>query len=718
MQLKRNIAILAVAALVFTSPAWGQSASTLLQEGIFIEETVGDLDAAIEIYEKIVAGAEKNRTYAALAQYRLGMCYLKKGQKQEAAVAFRKLIDRFPMQTERVAQAKVQLSALGQPSSAMVIRQVLAPALGGLGTPSPDGRYLSYVNWTKGNLAVHDFKTGENRDLTDEGTWDRPNKFCDVSIGSPDSRQIAYYWFDRGSGQELRIVGLDGSRPRVLTSSNAELGPGVPATPWPRAWSQDGKYILALQGKKDNSQVGHEDQIVLVSVADGSVRVLKSLGEEHSEQHSKNMSISPDGRYVVFDLGEKHRSKKRDIHLLATDGSGEIPLVEHPADDWAPYWTPDGNRIVFVSDRSGSRALWMLDVDDGKPMGTPTQIKETGEKRFSPMGFTRDGSFYYGVGGNPEADVYVATLDFEAGKVLTPPTKTSLRFEGTNHAPIWSPDGKYLAYASRRGTQETYVLVIRSVETGQERDLSPKSLGMVTAHAWSAPRWSPDGRSILVAGQPKDAPRGNNGLHLVDVQTGDFTTIVQDGRRGNESETGPQWPVFSKDGKQIYYMRNFRSIMALNLATRRERELYRADSNMGRLACSPDGRRLAFFATSQAGGPVVVKTIPASGGEPRELFTLQKGQKVFWGVGISWTPDGQYMVIGGPHVPDEPDELWIVPATGGEPRKVNLGVNQVMKLSLHPDGRRVAFSRMEPGGGGGIWVMENFLPVDKSVSHK
>ena len=105
MQLKRNIAILAAAALVFTSPAWGQSASTLLQEGIFIEETVGDLDAAIEIYERIAASAEKNRTYAALAQYRLGMCYLKKGQKQDAAIAFRKLIDRFPMQTERVAQS-------------------------------------------------------------------------------------------------------------------------------------------------------------------------------------------------------------------------------------------------------------------------------------------------------------------------------------------------------------------------------------------------------------------------------------------------------------------------------------------------------------------------------------------------------------------------------------------------------------------------------------
>jgi hypothetical protein len=36
------------------------------------------------------------------------------------------------------------------------------------GTISPDGRYLSHVNWNKGNLAIHDFETGENRDVTDE----------------------------------------------------------------------------------------------------------------------------------------------------------------------------------------------------------------------------------------------------------------------------------------------------------------------------------------------------------------------------------------------------------------------------------------------------------------------------------------------------------------------------------------------------------------------
>ena len=579
------------------------------------------------------------------------------------------------------------------PTDGIVTRQVWAPALDIMGEVSPDGRYISYVNWTKGNLAVHDLETGENRDLTDEGTWETPSKFCDASIWSPDSRRIAYYWI--GRERSLRIVGLDGSKPRVLASTNSVPAYGVP---WPRGWSQDGKYLLAISYDKNESLTrGEEGHIVLVSVTDGSVRVLNSLGE----RHCPNASLSPDGRYVVFELDPKPGSKKGDIHLLATDGSGEVPLVEHPADDKAPYWTPDGKRIIFMSDRSGSMGLWMLDVDDGKPKGAPTLVKEMGDKS-APMGSTRDGSFYYSVR-TPTNDVYVATVDFEAGKVLAPPTKRSLRFEGSNFAPFWSPDGKYLAYASRRSSGT--VLVIRSVETGEERDLSRKSLPMRSAHHHAAPRWSPDGRSILLAGEAKGVGR----LHLVDVQTGDFTTIVLDQpRKEGGNYSAPRWPVFSSNGKQVYYVRD-RSIMAHNLEIHRERELYRSNGYIHRLACSPDGRRLAFLEAAQALRPTVVRTIPASGGEPRELYTLKEGKRFSRGVGLSWTPDGRHVIVGGPDGPDKPDELWRIPASGGEPRKLSLGV-KVDSLSLHPDGRRIALTRPDPKGGAEVWAMENFLP--------
>ena len=155
--------------------------------------------------------------------------------------------------------------------------------------------------------------------------------------------------------------------------------------------------------------------------------------------------------------------------------------------------------------------------------------------------------------------------------------------------------------------------------------------------------------------------------------------------------------------------------MTFDLKTRQESELYKAETNIYMLACSPDGRQLAFCESSEAVFPNVVMTIPASGGEPRELLRVPEGKTFPWGVGISWTPDGRHVVVGRPGASDQPDELWIIPATGGELRKLTLEFN-VRKLSLHPDGRRIAFGQRFADGGD-IWVMENFLPVDQSVSH-
>jgi Tol biopolymer transport system component len=325
--------------------------------------------------------------------------------------------------------------------------------------------------------------------------------------------------------------------------------------------------------------------------------------------------------------------------------------------------------------------------------------------QFGPMGLNPDGSLYYSLR-KPALNVYVAELDFDACKFLTPPAKTSLSFEGTNYAQCWSPDGKYLAYASRRNVDPP-VLVIRSVESGQEREISFETVRVLQNWGRAAPQWSPGGDSILVTGSNK---RNMPSLYLVDVETGKPTLIAQYELDKEKGKNGaPRWPAFSNDGKSAYYIRGDQAIVTHNLETHSEKDLYGTDTYIYRLSMSPDGKQLAFFEADEPIRPNAVKIMPASGGKPQEFYKLEKGNRFSWGVGLSWTPDGDHIVVGAPDGPKKPDQLWIIPTDGGELRKLDLKA-RVGNLSLHPDGQRIAFTRHEPGGGEEVWVMENFLP--------
>ena len=87
-----------------------EPASVLLEKAIHQEQAVGDLDAAMKIYRKIVDDARANRPHVAEAHYRLGVCYLKKKQHARATAAMKELIRLYPEQKELVGKARRALA--------------------------------------------------------------------------------------------------------------------------------------------------------------------------------------------------------------------------------------------------------------------------------------------------------------------------------------------------------------------------------------------------------------------------------------------------------------------------------------------------------------------------------------------------------------------------------------------------------------------------------
>ena len=92
-----------------SSTVLGDTAAEMLEKGIYNEETVGNLDAAIEIYRKVVTSANETERVAANAQYRLGQCLLKQNKKSAAMKAFQAVVDSYPNQKEFVAKAQKHL---------------------------------------------------------------------------------------------------------------------------------------------------------------------------------------------------------------------------------------------------------------------------------------------------------------------------------------------------------------------------------------------------------------------------------------------------------------------------------------------------------------------------------------------------------------------------------------------------------------------------------
>jgi Tol biopolymer transport system component len=683
----KRLYIVALLAVIAAGVVRGQqgvtaptSAGAQFEAAIKKEVVDGDLKTAIEMYRKLAQASD--RGVAAKALMRMGQCYETLGDAQ-ARKAYEQVVREFGDQAEVVAEARTKLAALARVAieageSTMTVRRVWTGAeVDDMGRVFPDGRFMSFTDWATGDLAIHDLATGQNRRLTDKGTWAASEEFAEFSVPSPDGRQIACNWYNSNFSYDLRIIGLDGSKPRVLRTA----GDGV-VDLYPMAWSPDGRHLLAVSQKADGAY-----DMLLVAVADGSAKLLKALGQD---DRSPGGAFSPDGEYIGLAV-------KDGLSLFELQTGKEYPLVRDLTQPHVLGWAPDGKHLLFSSDRSGSTDMWLIAVADGKAAGEPELVKKG--YGGNALGFTRAGAFYYGVV-NPVRDVHVAELDAKNGRVVTPPQPVSSRWVGITRSPDWSPDGRFLAYV-RNPTLNDSVVVIRSTSTGEERDLQVGKMRIGLNL-----RWAPDGKAIVVPGF--ESGKGWN-LMRVDVQSGQATSVMPLPPSGNQ-----RFDIdMSSDGRTVFYitLRHAQNtseiqLLARDLQSGRETEVIQK-AGLFRVSVSPDGQRLLIGA--QEDKSLVWRIMPATGGDSRVVVRID-AEEANYRVGASWTPDGRHVVFtkGQRGRPTRNVQVWRVAAEGGEPQRLGLTVDELWWLRLHPDGRRVAIGTWKTSVE--VWVMENFLP--------
>lgn len=576
-----------------------------------------------------------------------------------------------------------QRGGAAPPGSSAVVRKVTLPEGMFGGTPSWDGRLFSLSDET-GNVAVVELATGQLHRVTHDAVLDdNASQYAEFSVISPDDRSVAYRWHALDGKYELRASDIDGKRPRVLLRSEAI------DFPWPFEWSRDGKWILATLTRADRSV-----QLALVSVDQSMVRPIKEL-----DAWPRHASISPDGAFIVYDAPQETTGAARDIFIVRADGSEERRLIEHPANDANPAWTSDGRRMLFTSDRSGSTDVWSVTVDRGFAQGEP-ELLHRNVGRMELVGFTDTGSYYHDVSVGV-VDVYEAEL---RDGTLANPVSLSAGYFGSNLGSLWSPDGRYLAYVSRRGLlgfdRRSTTLVIRDLRTKQQRELVPAMNSLL-------PRsWSRDGRHLVSTGLDYADRWGN---YQLDVETGRATPIVVSDQPSHDTDIKPGF--WMPDGRVLYLNARRRALLARNPQTRAEEivlDLRAAgiDIRGGAYKLSPNGQTLAFTAFVREGdawtSTIAIRGV--GGGPLQNLVRANPGETVLF---EDWTPDGQTLLFRRVSSASEPSSLGRVSIHGGEPEPLGLSMVGMRDVSVHPDGRKITFTAGWPKKE--LWVLENFL---------
>jgi Tol biopolymer transport system component len=666
------------------------------------------LRGAIEIYERIAREFTADRPLAAKALVQLGQCYEKLGST-EAERAYRRVVREYADQNDLVAQARTRLAALDRAARAaeavrITTRRLLRETTGDWLSITPDGKHAVYMDYESANLALRDIANGEIRFLTDDATWDEPFAYPWDAAVSPDGRRVAYGWWVQDQPSHTRVVSVEGFDAKVLYADEAY---GV----WPLDWSSDGGTLLAGRACEPAADCVELFQLVLVSVQDSAARLLKDFGRR---PFGGTQVFSPGDRYVVYDVPVEADSGMRDVWMLAVDGSSDLPLVQHPANDRLLGWVPGTDDVVFLSDRDGTWDAWAVTVANGRAQGAPRLLQRNiGEVQ--SIDFTAGSRLFY------QAytrwwSTSVAPFDAASGTV---DEGSAVAIRGSNMNVAWSPDGRYLALVGEEhgpggpGFEYRRPLRIRDLVTAEEHELG--RLKQVRR-----PNWSPDGASILINArdETREDEGYDGGLFVVDVRSGDVSHVL-------DMPDGTEWwyafeAEWSTDGKAIIYSAynedaNVGRLVWRELASGTERELYRDSSLTTRiLDLHPDGSRLLFGlrdqplgnpAAIQHGGRLMVMDLET--GDLRELLAIRDSGMVR---SVEWAPRGRH-VLYAVEAHNKETAVWRVAADGGAPEKLwTFALDQFEGLfTVSPDGRRIALTTYTQETE--IWVMEGLKEV-------
>ncbi len=402
------------------------------------------------------------------------------------------------------------------------------------------------------------------------------------------------------------------------------------------------------------------------------------------------MDVSPDGRTCVFDL-------LGDLYTLPLAGGFATPLTQGMAFDAQPRFSPDGRRVVFVSDRSGGLGVWHMSLDKTDTV----QVTKGKDDIYQSPEWTPDGD-YIVVTRDAEGPgrLHLYHADGGSGVSLIKEPE-NLRTLGA----AFGNDPRYIWFAQRRNTW-TYNSPMGEWQLGvYDRDTGERTTRTFRYGGAVRPTLSPDGRWLVYGTRHVD----ETGLRIRDQRSGEERWLAFPVQRDEQEAVASRDALpgmsFTPDSRELVASYGgklwripvdgsapieipFEVNVDLDLGPQVEFDYPISDSatfvarQIRDAVPSPDGRRLAFTVLDR----LYVVDYPE--GTPRRLTSGETAEHQ-----PTWSPDGRWIAYV-TATSAEGGHIMKVRADGrGGPQQVSQAAALYQQPAWSPDGGRIVAIR-------------------------